>query len=734
MPTFYLDYEGGNDANDGLSFANRWKTLTSGATAARIAPGDTIRIMASPDPTSLGQTAKWTNGPIGSSKNITAATNASPIVITSASHGFSNNQYVRIDSVAGNTAANGLWKIANVTTNTFELVGSTGSGAYTSGGTVFECTCTIVELTSAVTANIDRCETAWTASANVTATADSTQFKEGRFSAKLVIASAFTTGLAAYRALGSATDFSAYKQVSFWIRNSVAIPNGSSLSLRLCSDALGAVTVDTIAIPAIPSTNQWVPITIDKAAAFGSSIQSVALYVDSDFGAVDIFLDNIIACKDSTSADSLSLTSLIGKNTAGETWLGIQSVNGTVVKLDNHTNALANTGRGYTGTSETVTTHKRETVKTPMAATASVSAGIGATTDVGTPSSLITYSGGWDRTAMTSQSGQSWFDGQNGFGLAVTFNSASFVTMSGCGFVRFNTPLFFNNPAIGSSFSSPGLNNNSAGTTDNSNHTMSFGALFACNNNGAGLSMLGNIVTTTGLIVCNGNLGAGLSISGNSSLLSNCTAKNNGTYGLTFAWGIVGVRGLTTEANGSGGVHSSRGLLQLFNAVLGESTEVAVSAFTSGANTRVISVNHDGTATNHQVFVEGGLISSETSIRKTASGIAWKLSPTSTNRSASYPLNQVIATVAVAANALVTVKAWLRRTNVALTGSLVVRGGQISGVSADVTASMTAIADTWEEVTITFTPTAAGVVEIEVWSYGGTTHSLYVDDLTITQA
>jgi hypothetical protein len=46
---FYLDYEGGNDANDGTTFANRWKTLTSGVTATRIAPGDTIRIMASPE-------------------------------------------------------------------------------------------------------------------------------------------------------------------------------------------------------------------------------------------------------------------------------------------------------------------------------------------------------------------------------------------------------------------------------------------------------------------------------------------------------------------------------------------------------------------------------------------------------------------------------------------------------------------------------------------------------------
>lgn len=73
---------------------------------------------------------------------ITNATNASPIVITtSASHGLANGEQVAIDGIVGNTAPNGLvWEVANVTATTFELVGSTGNGAYTSGGTVYEVT------------------------------------------------------------------------------------------------------------------------------------------------------------------------------------------------------------------------------------------------------------------------------------------------------------------------------------------------------------------------------------------------------------------------------------------------------------------------------------------------------------------------------------------------------------------------------------------------------------------
>lgn len=47
----------------GASIADAWATIGSGATAARIAPGDQIRLVKSPPPVSIGQ-ATWTNGGI----------------------------------------------------------------------------------------------------------------------------------------------------------------------------------------------------------------------------------------------------------------------------------------------------------------------------------------------------------------------------------------------------------------------------------------------------------------------------------------------------------------------------------------------------------------------------------------------------------------------------------------------------------------------------------------------
>lgn len=62
------------------------------------------------------------------------ASNTTPIVITSTNHGLGNDEVVNISEVQGNTAANGTFRITNVTADTFELVGSSGNGEYTGGG------------------------------------------------------------------------------------------------------------------------------------------------------------------------------------------------------------------------------------------------------------------------------------------------------------------------------------------------------------------------------------------------------------------------------------------------------------------------------------------------------------------------------------------------------------------------------------------------------------------------
>lgn len=65
---------------------------------------------------------------------ITLASDASPIEITSATHGLATGSSVAVFDVGGNTAANGKWVITVIDANTFSLDGSAGNSAYTSGG------------------------------------------------------------------------------------------------------------------------------------------------------------------------------------------------------------------------------------------------------------------------------------------------------------------------------------------------------------------------------------------------------------------------------------------------------------------------------------------------------------------------------------------------------------------------------------------------------------------------
>lgn len=68
---------------------------------------------------------------------ITAATNATPIAVTTVSaHGWTTGTVVRIVGALGNTAANGQWTITVTSTTSFTLNTSVGNGSYTGGGRV----------------------------------------------------------------------------------------------------------------------------------------------------------------------------------------------------------------------------------------------------------------------------------------------------------------------------------------------------------------------------------------------------------------------------------------------------------------------------------------------------------------------------------------------------------------------------------------------------------------------
>lgn len=452
-----------------------WKTMTSGALAARTAPGDTIRVAktkgygatsttglssdtGADTPGSLGS-GIWTGvasgvGGIPAAISITSSTNATPIVVTKASHGFVNGDIIQIIGHATNTAANGEWVVANKTDSTFELAGSVGNGIGGATGTVRKINTQVVYLDTKCTDTIDKCnDSAWTSNdlTNITVTADTSVYKTGGYSMKAVFGANAGTGLAAYKTITS-TNFSARKQISFWFRTSVALA-ANDLKVCLCSDTGGTTIVDTANIPAINALNKWIPITVNTGGALGTAIQSVALYQNSDKGAMTVYLDNIIACNDATAADSLTLTSLISKSSTeqtswdGEQWFTIQNINDRIIVLDGAAGSFpgmaSDYNRGYYGSSGAATTYKREVYQ--LTSGASTSTNIETTNEAGTYGNQISWNFGYD-TDSNTQTGETWISAGAGNGY---FNIGhGYHIFTRLGVVNFYNGIYVNGNGI----------------------------------------------------------------------------------------------------------------------------------------------------------------------------------------------------------------------------------------------------------------------------------------------
>lgn len=742
MATWYVDTNAGTDSNasagNGDSFATRRKKV-SNIVAAALAPGDFIRIMKSPDATSLGITGVWTSGGLASTVVPTSSTNATPIVVTKAGHGLATNDTIIMRGHTTNTNANGVWKVT-VSGDTFTLLNANGTNSVGNGvggasGTFRKITNSVVILASSLVANI-ACHgnsgaasaANWTASANVTCTLNTTDYKEGATSQSIAIAAGFTTGLAAYFATGT-LNLSGYKQLSFWIKQtSGTVGAAGACTLALCSDTAGVTAVNTFNIPALGALNYWVVCTVDLAVALGSSIQSIAFNVVTDNGAQTFLIDNIIACKDSTSADSLTLSSLISKNTGSEGWYGIQSINSTSVILDGMTSIIpgATPARGYIGTTETVTTYKREAIK------ADINTTVVDPKDSGTEGSLIAISGGWNTTDMSTQTGDTYFDGQLGLGIGVSVSGLTYVSFDKISCFRFNQGFSFSSTRdVVATIANANNNSNSGVTIIGATACDNTITVINTNGNNNGVQLVDCYNNSVAITNANSNANYGLNITTcNTNYIAIANTNNNpiGIYLLSCYNNFATIASISDNATSA--INAGNSVLYLLNSTLNSSVEVTYHKNYSGAI--VWSHQEDGIANNHFGYTDGGLISSDTTTRHTASGIAWKLAPTSsTIRYSGNPLAMSIAKIACAANTLVTVSLWMRRTDTGLTARLRCKGGQIAGVSADVSTSMTAAADTYEQVSISFTPTEAGVVEILAECWGGTTYSLYVDDFAV---
>ncbi len=759
MTIFYIDYVNGNDVSAGTSWGAAWKTFAG--SNYKLSPNDVVRVAKSPNTTSLGQSALWTNQSLQ------------------------------------------------------------------------------ILLTTAVTKNIDLCTAAWTASANVT-TNVAGDSKIGASSSFFSIATGFTTGKIAYKALGGLTDFSAYQQVSFWIYTNGAIDAGV-LTLNLCTDTIGAVSVNSIPIPSVPADSHWQAVTVNTGGNFSALIQSISLNAVSDPATPNFFINNLLACKASSAADSLTLSSLIAKNSlsqgGGEGFYAIKSINDTDVQLDMSSDSLVGVGRGYSGTTETVATYKREPILIDPVNFYNDT--LGTITDSGTNGNNIQYQCGYN-TSNSSQDGETYYSGQNNLGIGVYFNGASYVTLTHLNVSRFWNGIYLNNTSTNNNISGGGSNNYSSGidleggsanniingtycnnndvagvyTDSSSSNTYT---ISQCNSNGYGFAASNSNFLDVTVSECNNNSSLGVTmynvfgsvvdagdcnyngstgldfsgVTGNIVSVENC--NYNGYIGINFAFASSNIiktigncegnasnglhiygsenvsiegsanfnnnvndnviwvesdfngggsrnplhfRGVVTSGN-QAGIRTDCATIYLDNCSIGESPLITRTNISDESllDYKVYSNRHNQTAYS-KIITDGGYIESQASTLSHGSGTEWKFTTAdTTNRKIYYPLSLSIGKILVSANNLVTISCWFKKGHATDIGArLICKGGQISGVDNDVIA-VKANDTSEEQLTITFTPTETRVVEIEAQCFYISGHStVIVDGLAVTQA
>jgi len=453
-------------------------------------------------------------------------------------------------------------------------------------------------------------------------------------------------------------------------------------------------------------------------------------------------------------------------------------------------------GDPMTSTPHSATTYYRETIKTTLAT--SSTAQVQTVQESGVAGSYIQYQGGFN-TATNIQDGETVFDGLTAAGYGLYLSSKSYVTVNRLSLYRYYIGLslsavsslnltcgnlshtaFYGLYANGLSSSIVNVGNANfnvqygigpAGLPTNNTYTIgsancnytgglvvngdtysTISVNFVCNNGigGQGGLQLYNaksITVAPAVTDTSCNTGAGLYVNqgGIDHLIMAGTSKNNSTYG--FAVGQVpydGIRVCNMYASGNttasvqvtSSTSSSMGSMYLYNCFLGDSAEFSTVSLALSSNFHLYSQRHDQTVDNHYILFDGGNIITDTTTRHTASGICWKISPTSTTRNIYYPMRLSVGKVAVTAGTLVTVGVWVNKTHATdIAAQLFIQGGQVPGVLSNL--ATVASDDTgYQHLTKTFTPSEAGVVGIEVWVWwvaNTADESVYVDDFTATQ-
>jgi len=399
---------------------------------------------------------------------------------------------------------------------------------------------------------------------------------------------------------------------------------------------------------------------------------------------------------------------------------------------------------------------------TDTGAAASSTTNIQIVSSSGTSSAFLYISGGWN-LSTEMQTGQTYFrqmhgtfNNRYGYGLYLSFKG--YTNISRLHFLRYNYGIYYNasnnntctSPTCNSNSSygiyyassnnntctSPTCNSNSYGTgiyhNASSNNTCTSPT---CNSNNYGIyyyaSSNNNTCTSP---TCNSNsCGIYYYSSSNNNTCTSPTCNSN-SYGIYLAGSsnnfFYGT--LSTMDNSNAAIYSNSFYNYINKASLAESTKV-VSGFTNYNGGYLYINDMNGQS---YIYTDNGIIVTQNATAG-GTGREWKFSPTNPIRNSVYPLCLPMARFAVASSGQVTITAYFKKSGTGVAGALRCRYGQIAWSDAAQDIVSNCPDDTSRNlVTLQFTPTEAGVVQVEalVWYVSSTAHTVIVDDITISQS
>lgn len=758
MTTFYLDPVNGNDSNDGTTFANRWKTLTLGATSARINAGDTIRVIKSPDPVSTGITATWTDGS-------TAITLSSP-------------------QTADITSCNSIWSgVANtsVTLGTIRNEGSNSASisilaGFTTGKAAYYQTGTL-DLSSYQQVSFWLCQLSGTAAVSGDYSLCLCSDTDGNTPVYTIPIPKMTVTGTYLRSFtydfGTTMDVP-IQSIAFYVNvdRGATIFNFDNIIACLPPSSPSCITLDML-LGTNNGIDSWCPIR---------SIVGTTVTIATD------------------PSQSLAVSTTLHGYSG--TLSGAQNLYSLLPLIPNYSDSVR-TGQSFWTVQKTGTIGNPITISggwdnIDMSTKTGVTWMSGVT---GYGTGLYINTGGYNYITVTDIGYTKYYFGvyarnqknftyngpgavgcvqgfylDNGSGYQ-TQNSitATYVSYNGCSAGNAGGGFYIVNSGAG------GIYNSSYTITDCSSNPQ-YGVSLNCSlansifnvdkmyGNGTGnftspftsnsifnFGAIGHAARFTGSTYTNAIFANMVNCTVNIDLIDLSLKNKNNIQANNLSNVTFNIATIKTKS-GQSAFYGDRGINDVYLNVGSyvDSNRVNLGSFgVAGSNTfgtlycsgaaasaggnlgagRLVNANYGGDLSDQRITTSLGNIVTDSVIKRTGgASFSWKFSPGSpwvsdVSTSSTFPLTLPLAKVYVTSGSVVTVSAWTRVDNLGNSCGIGVQGNSALGITA-ATMLNTAEINTWQQVTLTFTPTLSGVCQIYGLSYG--TNNGWITDLSVS--